>query len=437
MAILFYFSDGTTTATISSYVLAPNSDGGYGYTINASSDGSNVEDNVRIAVSGQSTGRTLVATLNRVFEAARFRARTGTGPRVFVYFKVDTGDVEYRSELYNGRVVPDPETAGTDKASDQLHADIYFTRAPWWEGAETQVPINYAAVAGVTTALALNNDAISLSTANYFVAQGSAVTGDLPSPARLELTNTTSATTLTYIVVGQFQNIGTWIDGKGFLQGEAQSTGGSDTSSASASGGSYAALTVPTSETFGTMTWSIPGADVAITDGRPVLPLMRFHAMPPSVVYLKLAVVGASTDYTAVDTSKQWVLFPPIPLPPHRSGGPYQAHTLSMDTRNSTGGTVALQVDYVSLIPADNVRQYVNLNMANSTVLVDDGIEGYTYVSSSGNRITQHVAYGQPFMLWPGLNHTFWVHFSSSANTMLPAHTMSAKLYHRPRRATI
>jgi len=436
MAILFYFSDGTTTATISSYVLAPNSDGGYGYTLNASSDGSNVEDNVRIAVSGQSTGRTLVATLNRVFEAARFRARTGTGPRVFVYFKVDTGDVEYRSELYNGRVVPDSETAGTDKASDQLHADIYFTRAPWWEGPEAQLGITNQSASNNTSGLTLNNHTVSGSASAYFTVASGAVSGDLPSACRIELTNSTSATTLTYAVVGMFQNTASWTTG-GFIQGENQTFGGSDTASGSASGGNYAALTVATSETFGAMTWSISGSDVAITDGKPVLPLMRFHAMPPSVVYLKLAVVGASTDYTAVDTSKQWVLFPPIPLPPHRSGGPYQAHTLSMDTRNSTGGTVALQVDYVSLIPADNVRQYVNLNMANSTVLIDDGIEGYTYVASSGNRITQHVAYGQPFMLWPGLDHTFWVHFSSSANTMLPANTMSAKLYHRPRRATI
>ena len=72
---------------------------------------------------------------------------------------------------------------------------------------------------------------------------------------------------------------------------------------------------------------------------------------------------------------------------------------------------------------------------------VEDGFKEIAYVRSGSDGVPYGMtSVGTPFKLLPGRDTTFMVltaYYNGSVWTMAPGNTMSARLYYRPRRATV
>ena len=92
--------------------------------------------------------RTSVAMIDRLFEQARRYQRLRIGNAVYVEYKPSDADTNYyRSELKDGRVMID-----TFK-----RANVIWTREPFWEGPETQIPLTGIQGTDVITDLTIYN----------------------------------------------------------------------------------------------------------------------------------------------------------------------------------------------------------------------------------------------------------------------------------------
>ena len=405
-----------------------------------------VDETAVIDWASYTTGRSAVQSINRLFEAARSRQTLGLGVRVYVNCQLDGDSLLYRAEVIDGAVEAGEDTLGWNAATGSPLTDVVisWTRGIW-EGPEASVPITNVNGSAVTSGLTVNNHSNSLNTYDaYFSLSGSSVAGDAPCPVRIELT-TLTATALGYYLIALHRGAGSWTN-VSTIPAEARTTGGTITSDANAHDGSYVALTVGTGELYGVMAWTIPGSMFNVSLGRMTVPLMRLRSKPANTVYFSfgLGATGAASgsDWVEVPTARQWVMFPPVSCPPAYNGGPYQDGTAQLDTRNSTGSSVAVDIDYVELLPVDGLRQYISTGsdvVTQSTTFVDDGIEGYVYHrDGSSNRASVFSVYGEPFMLYPGVDAIFVAHFSDVANNLMyPAHNVTARLYYRPRRYSI
>jgi len=86
--------------------------------------------------------RGLYQRVNRIFELARHWHKIHIGNRAFVEFKQDTNDQDYyRSELMDGRLILETNTAGQIVSGDVIEANIVLEHVPYWEGQETPIPL--------------------------------------------------------------------------------------------------------------------------------------------------------------------------------------------------------------------------------------------------------------------------------------------------------
>ena len=142
--------------------------------------------------------RAALNSLNRLFQQARHRQRTGLGSRVYLLWEVtdDPGgygaEGVYRSEVLSGRVlVDDSLRAGLQVVGEQLLSEIVVTRRFFWEGEEEQIPLTNGNaeddLAGLTV---WNHDDADAGHDNYVAIKAVDVLGDLPAPLRLKMENT-------------------------------------------------------------------------------------------------------------------------------------------------------------------------------------------------------------------------------------------------------
>lgn len=437
-AIRFLNPDGSVAVTLDDSVITE-----FGL-IPASATAQSVTQRATIIETPIATARSNINTINALFERARRAQRDGDSTRIYVEVRTQTSDSYYRSLLIDGNITPDTEAfSAVYYGNGYLKYEISFTHAPWWEGADTQIAISNLNGSNNTAGLTIENHYVASTLDNTFTIAAGVTTGDAPAPVRLQLTNT-QATALGYVIVGVLQNSASW-PGNHWYQGEGYASaepGSSTGSNAAASGGQYLTLQVPGSGSPGVSSWAITGTSFGVMDGKSVAPLMRLYSTPGATTYAGVGVTTASTgvgtDYMEVGTGGRHVLFPPVSWPPRAAGGTYAAGSFTLNTLN-TGTTTTIAVDALCMFPTDCLRQYrCNDTITNGSTLVDDGINGYSYVTVSGNRTPGVVTYGTPLEILPGLATTFVVMFSDiSTNAMLPAYTMSAQLYYRPRRFTI
>ena len=438
MPSTFTVSDGTTTVT-----LAGSNASVVDYKPLAPESGSvTVQETAVIYWNSFSTGRTAITNLNRLFEAARLRQKRQAGTRIYVNFQLNAGDSTYRAEVMDGTVEIPNESLGYAEAANALdEVSITWTRTIW-EGPETQIAISNGNGTNNTSGLTITNHASSAS--NYFTVAAGVVTGDAPCNIRIELTNS-QATSLGYYIIGLLQNSASWTSANNTFQGEsaAYSPSGSAQSSGSASGGQYGQQSIATGSAPYNSIWTVSGANLAIMDGKTVVPLLRMFSAPSASLYAGVSVSAGGSytiqSFVEIPTAGQFVVCAPIPWPPHGNRGPYGSGTLMLGLNNYSGGTVTANFDYVTLYPTDGLRQYYSSTdpVANTQTFVDNGIDGYVYHLNGSNRLPAFVTYGEPFQIIPNQAATFVVGMASTGKTMAITYTSTAKLYYRPRRFTI
>lgn len=442
MASTLTITDGTTTVALSDASAGLQAYAPRG----ARASDESVEEEAVVNFLSKATGQTRINQVNKIFARARMRATTGVGPRCFVQFAYEGEGTTWRSELFDGMIDVGDETLGVDPAGNNLFATIRWTRLPYWEGALAQLPISNQSASNNTSGLAINNHSVAGSASNYLTIAGANIAGDVPAPVRLEMVNT-SGSAMAYLMYGLLNGSQNW-NYNACLQAESaygSFSGGVNTASGTSSNGTYLALNAPANSESGYISWQVANDILGLSDGKPVVPVLRFDGFAPTLEYIRAYIGGLYTEYVQTVGTRKYAVLPPLPFPPRTLNGAnnYATHLLQVNFWNPNGASDAMRVDHFTLIPAgDGWREINSLegnnNIANGDTLVDDGIELLTYSLISGNRLTTYSAAGKWPLLIPGVDATISTFTAENGvGNANPSFTWTAKLYYRPRRRSI
>lgn len=403
-----------------------------------------VTETAEVNLSGTAAAiRSTVNSLENLFLLAARREVTGVGERVFVNYKpVDTDATAYRSEITEGRVVwsTNPGLRRLGDTNPFAQIAVIWTRAYWWEGAEVEAQLSANGQAAATGGRTVTNDPAS----GNWVQAAAQVTGLLPTPARIVLTNNSGATrTYTRVYLALNANSDP-INLTTFLQGEARASGGTVTNDATCSGGQRLDFTLSSSTV--TFTWSLSQANMQRTDGRRARVLGRFlNTSGALLVKPQMRSSGGAVlwegDELALATLiyGEWIDLGIVPLPPGGYAGAYAAHSLALVFR----GTGIATLDVLQLSMLDSYRAVdlpaLGLPVVNGAALVLDGNEGLAYMQAGGVNTSLPTGVGGPIMLLPGLTQRIYiVHNLNEVAGYAPiGTTFSVQLLYRPRRLTV
>lgn len=445
MAISLAITDGTTTVSLSgtSPVL------GCTYFPQTSQQRNGewqpVTEQAEVNLRGTAAAiRATVASIEMLLQAAIRRQQTGVGDSVYVTF-APLSETAYRSEITDGRVVwsTDPGLRRLGDTNPTVQVAVIWTRAPGWDGDLTQISLSANGQAASTSARTITNNAAN---GNWVQMAAAQVTGDMPTPLMLELTNT-SGSAQAYRKL--FVNLNAYSDPANlvhYLQGEAVVSGGSTSADATCSGGNLLTITATTTPT--TYQWTLPQADMQRTKGRRARIVARLTGVADKV-YIRpkvldgggAQVLWAGDEITVPYTSTGDTLqdFGVVPLPPGGYGASYAAHRLGLEVRVSSGAP-GLELDVMQLTMLDGYR-YAELNsisVANGAALVLDDIEGRNYISASSVWTPLATSFGGPMMLQPNTLQRIYALYEIAATAGVPiTGTFGAKAWYRPRRLTV
>jgi hypothetical protein len=385
--------------------------------------------------------RSTVASIEMLLQAAIRRQETGVGDKVYVTF-APLSETAYRSEITDGRVVwsTDPGLRRLGDTNPTVRIDVIWTRAAGWDGDLTQISLSANGQSASTSARTLTNDPAN---GNWVQMAAAQVTGDMPTPVMLELTNATGGAQAYRKL---FVNVNASSDPANlvhYLQGEAVVSGGTPTVDGSSSGGNM--LGIDSTTTATTYQWTLPAADMQRTKGRRARITARMTRIS-GAVYVQLKVLdsaGAQTLWTGDEialpnTSTDDTLqdFGIVPLPPGGYGATYAAHRLGVAFRGVS--TVGLDVMQLTMVDAFCRYDLNSISVANAAALVLDGVEGRNYISASGVWTPLATSFGGPIMLQPNTLQRIHVLYEIAATAGVPiTGTLGVRAYFRPRRLTV
>jgi hypothetical protein len=450
MAHAFSLTDGTTTISLTtSGVLLEQ------YAMGAPQDNEDtVTDTVDILISA-ATGalvQTAARAIDAMLAAAIRRTQQRVGPHIYVTAQIDSDTAAWRSEIVNGRM--ELAEDGLNVWANKLaRCTLYIERKPWWEGAETQIPLtngNGTNVTGATGIVVYNNGDESGTSptkkSNYVQIAAADVVGALPAPLKFELKNKTGGAvqwSKFYLANNAFSDPANFPH---ILEAEARSAGGTIVASAGLSGGNYVSLIYTGS---GTLTWTLAAALLQQTRGRWFRLILNGtfrNATDAQGETVQASIMDNSATYTLwtgpevrmeVVQKKPLLDIGAIPLPPATYDATWGALTLRLTYKVlSTGATEFL--DFVQLTPTDAYRVLRTrlTSIASNALIVDNGIDGVSYVEASAVRYPYLIAEGQPLMVYPGVLQRVLI-LASQVDGVDVSEKFEARAWYRPRRITL
>lgn len=443
-------TDGTTT------ILLSGSDGtytaSYGVSyIPSTGAGGTMTEQIDWILSGTVANiRSAVNVVERLLNDARRRRETQQGARVWLEYRPVGTDDYYRSELFDGRVVWSSEPGErmiTQGTSARVRVAVLVERAPWWEGAETELQLSTSNASAATGGQTIyNHDDSGTGHDNWVQIASTQVAGVLPAPVRVELTNTVGSSQSYRKLFAAVNAYGTPASFTHILEAENASGGGTPTVDANCSGGNYLAIALGTGVSV-SLAWTISAAQLGYALGRYFRVLARFqdtigNATVRMAVYdsagSTLLYAGETFVFGAADAYGIVKDLGTVPLPP---GGYISSYTAIVLRLEITGPMIA-ELDFLQLTPLDAYR-YIDLfgaAVANNAAIIDDGLEGITYVRTSSAAAGLASPRGEPLLVFPGkTQRLIFLHETvASGNPASPiTNTMSVRVYYRPRRPTV
>lgn len=126
-----------------------------------------------------------------------------------------------------------------------------------------------------------------------------------------------------------------------------------------------------------------------------------------------------------------------LALPPLEYLSGWKDVVLEISVQTSGSETVA--IDFLALLPSeDGLFRYVEqpaFTVANGGIMVDDGIEGVTYLNESGLITPVLEPRTGPLLVSPGVAQRLYVLHDGDGGSI--AWTLTAKAWYRPRRWTL
>jgi hypothetical protein len=453
MAQQFTISYGSTPTTIDCQAAGYTVLDGY-YPEAASGQSQPVMDNARLLIQGSSGPdvSSKIGALNLALQHAREHKNGPLG--CYLNFSPDS-TATWRTRISNGVTLLD---AGFSRRWKQKKALVGLTleRAPWWEGAEAQVPIVNSNGNGTDHLSALtvyNHDDAGTGHDNYAQIAAADVAGDLQGATRLELTNSYATNRLYDVWIGQ-----TWTDPANLAQiieGESSSTG-TEGSDASCSGGKYRYATLASGVDTTLFTWTLTAAFLNACKGQYYKILARFwdgevtflnhlHQVRWKLQIVYQATTLWDTGWTTIDPSRTTLIrdLATLRLPPWLPQQTGLAEVqMTLQARHETGSSYTAGLDFLEVAPVDGWRYLTceGYGIAQNQRILDDGINQDVYIDDGAatNKLGFIVPYGSPIMLYPNkLQRLYFLMHSHLANTAEIARTLGVKLYYRPRRQNI
>lgn len=382
--------------------------------------------------------QTAIQTLQRLLDGLRRRQQWGVGPAVYFQFQPDGDSTTWRSEMLDARLEYKEDTLSVYPQA-KMPASLLLQRVPFWEGALTQIPLTNGSATNNTSGLTIyNHDDGGTNHDCYVHIAAGDVGGSLPAPVKLTLTNTTGSTqTYTQILL----TCNAFCDPTNFahvIEGESKASGGSTSSDASYSNGSYATITI---NTQGVHQWDLPANFLQDTQGYDFHLLARLIA--DGTVYLRPAIYEATGNYALWQGDETQVTLLSsalidlgvVPLPPGGYATAYAAQRLYIGMRSAS--SVIVQTDFLAFFPANTFRKLRLLSStANSTAITDDQTEGRAYSTTSSVDTPNVAVSGMPLTVWPNMTQRIYVLWSLADLSAPIAQTMTVKAWYRPRRAS-
>jgi len=395
--------------------------------------------------------RAAINTLNRLFQQARHRQRTGMAARVYLEFRPGSTGDWWRSEILSGRVLVDDADLEFDLqlVNVALEAAIIYTRRFFWEGPEAQIPLTNGNGQNNTAGLTVvNHDDADAGDDNYVAIASTAISGDLPAPPRLEMTNSydsaTRASTI-YVAHNAFSAPGTLAH---ILEAE-DAAGGTPTEHATASAGYYSALSwEATTETL-LLNWEISTEQLNALGGNYVRLLMRLYSntiytdlwLRVRIKYKSLTTLWEGPRMLAVPNQSLQDLGA-VQLPPYLLGaGNIKELNLMLYGTRAQAGSHGLNVDFLQVAPCDGYRRLVpkGYHLEYQSRLIDDMVEGLLWKDTGADtaKVGIYVTYGAPILLEPGRDQRLYFLHSGWTGGAGIDRTLSVKAFYRPRRLTL
>lgn len=448
MAHLLQVTDGTTTInlTASGWTLKR-----YDMAVGDPNDeNKNITDAIELQASGTSTTamQAVLESLEQMLLKVRLRRKTNRGPRIYLQIQPINDPTLWQSEI-TAWSLPPSQGALAYWINARMEVRFIVERRPYWEGATlTELAIksqNSATAATGGKPIHNRKDGVG---GNYVEIAASQIDGSLPSPVKVQLTNTTGSgqnyRSIHLATNSQSDpaNFAHFIDCETLASGSA----GSSATSGSANAGGYATVTFAGTATF---KWALSSSLLAKCAGRSFRLLARFisysttapiYAEPrimddggladiPPIGDKVTLPVSVATPYSLVDLGS---LF----LPPGGYSTNWAPQFLALKLYSSISQTVA--IDYIQLTPTESYRKLVQTGqqIANNDSIVDDGIERRTYALESGLESSFYAPQGEPLMIFPGqINRIYVLHDTGTSSPL--TNTFSARLWYRPRRNSL
>lgn len=432
MAHVLSLTDGTTTISLTTNGALLRQ-----YTPGVSRNGQPVTESVDVMIYGSTTAemQTRINVIDRMFVAAERRALSGTGPRVFLQFQPIGDATVWRAEVSSGALNLD-DSALTVFSQAQIRAEIVLTRAPYWEGARTQIPLTNPNGTNNTAGLTINNGST-----NYATIAAGVVAGSLPAPLEVRLRNTSGAGRSYRGFHVANNTFSPSVDNH--IEGEENTASRPSSAVAGASGGNVATVTGnPINISF-----NIPRTVLTAYGGRWVHVLGRFTTITGigGPVYSTVQLYDYygfvrlyQTPTIPISDNQLMQSLGMIPLPPSGiNGGTWEQMVLQLWFQSVS--TLTVYVDYIAFAPAEErfYRYFVQRGMvvANNDWLVDDGIENMLYLIENSAYHPIYTTLTPPVHVMPAVEQRLYVWQEGSGARA--DWTMQIQAFYRPRRVSL
>lgn len=424
-----------------------------GYYPEVSSDGSKVTDRVDVWVTGTTAEiQASIQAINQAFQYAKDHPNGSEG--CWLNYAVNTTESTWRSRVTNGAVMHDAKLDARWRQGRALLA-LAIERLPFWEGAETDVPLSNPNGTNLTTGINVYNcndgaGATPNKRNNYVEIAAADVEGDLPAPMKLMVTNTYATNRLMNLWIGH--NYTDPANSIWNLEAEA-ADGVTAIAKSDCSGGYEVSKTVNIDIPLALFIWTLTSAQISAAKGQWVHAIPRF-SNADSLANIRFSfairwspvrlIIWESDPFLPVSLKKLAIMdMASFRLPPWlQASGDLSELQLAMYGQRTVSSDQPLSLDFLQLIPADGFRYLVNpmYGVPSTYRIVDDGISGELFQDDGAdlNRAGVVSGYGDPILLQPNkLQRLYFLMHSSLAYTAEIDRSISVKATYRPRRTSV
>lgn len=426
--------------------------------------GTPVTDSIDLVLAGGTAGliRAVIEDVEQALALAARRAENPASKRIYLEWQIADGADVWRTEIVPdaggecGRMIYDKRQLAEAWPGKVIEAQLSFVHVPYWEKTtETECATsNGGGGPGTGGRVIYNHDDAGAGHDDWLSIAGAQVTGDQPTPARVEITNIYASADQTNALYLGHNVASDPANAPHVFEGESAISDGvlTPTADGGCSGGQYGSVAwtqVGTNE-YKLFDWTLSTAMLdALRSGYFRL-LGRWFSQSYADFYVRPKVLFGTSEIWSGEqllltqnTVLQELAVRPAQLPPwpRTPGSAYPLH-LTLYCQRTTAAASTVGLDFLALMPTDSWVRLMprGAGLPQNARIVHDGILGLTYedgLATAGQYegYTPY-PYGAAIMLWPGELQYLYILVADTATGAgsAIARTSSVRVYYRERR---